>query len=62
MTRFSVTQIADGVVQLLVPVVLSGLPGQPPQNAEYLISQTLVRNGDGWHITTILPVANTQLK
>jgi hypothetical protein len=26
------------------------------------VSQTLVRNGEGWHITTILPVANTQLK
>jgi len=25
-------------------------------------SQTLVHNGDGWRITTILPVANTQLK
>lgn len=63
MTRFSVTQIADGVVQLLVPVVFSrGLPGQPPQNAEYLISQTIVHNGEGWRITTILPVANTQLK
>jgi pimeloyl-ACP methyl ester carboxylesterase len=63
MTRFSVTPIADGVVQLLVPVVFSrGLPGQPPQNAEYLISQTLVHNGEGWHITTILPVADTQLK
>ena len=63
MTRFSVTLIADGVVQLLVPVVFSrGLPGQPPPNAEYLISQTLVNSGEGWHITTILPVANTQLK
>jgi hypothetical protein len=63
MTRFSVTPIADGVGQLLVPVTFSrGVSGQPAQNAEYLISQTLVHNAEGWHITTILPVANTQLK
>ena len=61
MTRFSVTPIADGVGQLLVPVTFSrGVSGQPAQNAEYLISQTLVNNAEGWHITTILPVANTQ--
>jgi ketosteroid isomerase-like protein len=63
MTRFNVTLITDGVAQVLVPVVFTrGLPGQPPQSAEYLISQTLVHDREGWHITTILPVANTQLK
>src|SRR5450755_1815 len=57
----SATPIADGVGQLLVPVTFSrGVSGQPAQNAEYLISQTLVNNAEGWHITTIMPVANTQ--
>jgi ketosteroid isomerase-like protein len=63
MTRFSATVITDDVVQVLVPVVFSrGALDSTPQQATFLISQTLVRQADGWHVATILPVANTKLK
>ena len=48
---------------ILVPIVFTrGLPGKPPQDNVFLISQTLIRDASGWHIASILPIANTQLK
>jgi hypothetical protein len=50
-------------MQILVPVVFTrGLPGKPPQDNIFLISQTFVRDANGWHVASILPIANTQLK
>lgn len=63
MSQFHVAAISDDVVQILVPIVFTrGLPGKPPQDNTFLISQTLVRDANGWHIASILPIANTQLK
>jgi hypothetical protein len=63
MSRFHVAAISADVMQILVPIVFTrGLPGQPPQDNTFLISQTLVHDADGWHIASILPIANTQLK
>ena len=63
MSQFHATTISDDVVQILVPIVFTrGLPGKPPQDNTFLISQTFVRDADGWHIASILPIANTQLK
>lgn len=63
MTRFSATVITADVVQVLVPVVFSrGASDATSQQATFLISQTLVRQVDGWHVATVLPVADTQLK
>ena len=39
-----------------------GLPGKPPQQNIFLISQTYVQDANGWHVASILPVANTELK
>ena len=63
MSQFHVSAISDDVMQILVPIVFTrGLPGKPPQDNTFLISQTLVRGANGWFIASILPVANTQLK
>jgi hypothetical protein len=63
MSQFHAAAISDDVIQILVPIVFTrGLPGKPAQDNIFLISQTLVRDADGWHIASILPVANTQLK
>ncbi len=63
MAKLRTTVISGDVVQLLVPLTFTrGALGQVPQDAAYLISQTLVHNPTGWHVATILPIANTQLK
>ncbi|MGF6775307.1 hypothetical protein [Paraburkholderia sp. GAS334] len=49
MPRLRTIVISDDVIQLYVPVTL-------------LTSHTLVHDATGWHMATILPVANTQLK
>jgi hypothetical protein len=63
MSQFRVAAISNDVVQILVPIVFTrGLPGKPPQDNTFLISQTFVRDATGWHVASILPIANTQLK
>jgi hypothetical protein len=63
MSQFRASAISDDVMQILVPIVFTrGLPGKPAQDNTFLISQTFVRDADGWHIASILPIANTQLK
>jgi ketosteroid isomerase-like protein len=63
MSQFRVAAISSDVMQILVPIVFTrGLPGNPPQNTTFLISQTFVRDATGWYVASILPIANTQLK
>jgi len=63
MSQFHVTSISKDVMQFVVPVVFTqGLPGQPPQDINRLITQTLVHDANGWHIASIISVANAQLK
>ena len=63
MSQFRASVITDNVMQILVPVVFTrGLPGKPPQTNTFLISQTFVRDANDWHVASILPIANTQLK
>ena len=63
MSQFRATALSDDVMQILVAIVFTrGLPGKPPQDNTFLISQTFVRDANGWHIASILPIANTQLK
>jgi ketosteroid isomerase-like protein len=63
MSQFHVTVMSDDVMQILVPIVFTrGLPGQPSQDNTFLISQTFVHDANGWHVASILPIANTQLK
>lgn len=63
MAQFHATAISEDVVQILVPIVFTrALPGASPQSDRFLICQTFVKGGGNWHVASILPVANTQLK
>ena len=63
MSQFHATVISNDVMQILVPIVFTrGLPGQPSQDNKFLISQTYVHDTNGWHVASIMPIANTQLK
>jgi hypothetical protein len=63
MSQFRVAAISSDVVQILVPIVFTrGLPGNPPQDNTFLISQTFVHDATGWYVASILPITNTQLK
>jgi hypothetical protein len=63
MSQFHVTSISKDVMQFLVPVVFTqGLPGQPSQDINRLITQTLVHDANGWHIASIISIPNAQLK
>ncbi|MBH5390299.1 DUF4440 domain-containing protein [Bradyrhizobium diversitatis] len=63
MSKFHVAAITNDVVQILVPIKFTrALPGAQPQSDTFLISQTFVRDAQGWQIASILPIANTQLK
>lgn len=63
MSQFHVTLVSDDVMQILVPIIFTrGLPGQPSQDNKFLISQTYVHDAEGWHVASIMPIANTQLK
>ena len=63
MSQFHAAVISNDVIQILVPIVFTrGLPGQPSQDNKFLISQTYVHDANGWHVASIMPIANTQLK
>jgi ketosteroid isomerase-like protein len=63
MSQFHATVLSGDVMQILVPIIFTrGLPGQPAQNNKFMISQTFVHDADGWHVASIMPIANTQLK
>ena len=63
MQNFHAVQLSPEVVQILVPIVFTrGAEGQPAQKARYLISQSIVHDSLGWHIASILPIADTSLK
>jgi len=63
MSKFHVAVISNEVMQVLVPIVFTrSLPGKPPQQNTFLISQTYVRDANGWSVASVLPVANTELK
>ena len=63
MSQFHVSSISKDVIQFVVPVVFTqGLPGQPPQDINRLITQTLVHDANGWHIASIISLPNAQLK
>jgi hypothetical protein len=63
MSLFHVTLISKDVMQFLVPVVFTrGLPNQPLQDNKFLVTQTLVHDANGWHIASIISIANAQPK
>ncbi|MGX1319395.1 hypothetical protein AB7M17_002848 [Bradyrhizobium sp. USDA 377] len=63
MSKFHVAVVSNEVMQVLVPIVFTrSLAGKPPQQNTFLISQTYVLDANGWHVASIMPIANTELK
>ncbi|WP_439371294.1 hypothetical protein [Bradyrhizobium sp. DASA03120] len=63
MSKFHVAVLSNEAMQILVPIVFTrALPGEPPQQNTFLISQTYVQDATGWHVASIMPVANTELR
>jgi hypothetical protein len=63
MSLFHITSISKDAMQFLVPVVFTrGLPGQPSKDSKFMVIRTLVHDANGWHIASIISVANAQPK
>jgi len=63
MSHFSAVAINDTVVQLMVPVAFTRSHGaETPRVDTFLISQTLVKDQNGWHVASIMPLADTHFK
>jgi uncharacterized protein (TIGR02246 family) len=59
--ELKVIELQPGVAQLYVPIVFMIAPsGQTAQPARFLMNQLLVKTGDGWKITSILPIPAPQ--
>ena len=57
MAEFKVIELSGDSVQLFVPVTFMIAPaGQTAQPSKFLMSQVLVRAGQGWKIASILPI------
>ena len=52
-----VVMLSNSTAQLFVPIKLNiGAPGQTAPDTLFLMNQTLVKSGAGWHIANILPI------
>ncbi|MBR1165334.1 nuclear transport factor 2 family protein [Bradyrhizobium liaoningense] len=61
MDELKVIELQTGVAQLYVPVTfMISPPGQTAQPTRFLMNQVLVKTGDGWKITSILPIPAAQ--
>jgi uncharacterized protein (TIGR02246 family) len=61
MDELKVIELQPGVAQLYVPITFMISPsGQTAQPTRFLMTQVLVKTGDGWKITSILPIPAPQ--
>ncbi|MBB4361736.1 ketosteroid isomerase-like protein [Bradyrhizobium sp. CIR18] len=61
MDELKVIELQTGVAQLYVPITfMISPPGQTAQPTRFLMNQVLVKTGDGWKITSILPIPAPQ--
>ncbi|MDE5447146.1 DUF4440 domain-containing protein [Bradyrhizobium sp. CSA207] len=61
MDELKVIELQPGAAQLYVPITFMISPaGQTAQPARFLMNQVLVKTGDGWKITSILPIPAPQ--
>jgi polar amino acid transport system substrate-binding protein len=57
LAEFQVTMLANDVAQVYVPIdIAAGPAGQPAPSTPWLMTQVLVRSGQGWRIASILPI------
>jgi hypothetical protein len=55
--EMKVTELGPGVARLYVPAVFTiAPPGQPALPRPFLMTQIYVKTGNGWKLSTILPV------
>lgn len=63
MESLHAVQLTPDVVQILVPITFTrGNVGEAPQQARFLISQSIIHDASGWHIASIMPIADTSFK
>jgi hypothetical protein len=63
MENLHAVQLTPDVVQILVPITFTrGNVGETPQQARFLISQSIIHDATGWHIASIMPIADTSFK
>jgi len=63
MQNLHAVQVTPDVVQILVPINFTrGNLGEAPQQARFLISQSIIHDTTGWHIASIMPIADTSFK
>jgi hypothetical protein len=57
MAQFRAMALGEATAQLFVPVLFTiGAAGQPAQPVPFLMNQVLRREGNAWHIASILPI------
>ncbi len=56
-SELRVVMLADGAAQIYVPITFTiGPPGEAPTTTRFLMNQVLLKTGDGWKVTSILPI------
>jgi ketosteroid isomerase-like protein len=57
MSELRVVMLGDGAAQIYVPIAFTiGPPGEPPTTTRFLMNQVLLKTGNGWRVTSILPI------
>jgi hypothetical protein len=61
MDELKIAELQPGVVQLYVPMnFMIGPAGQTTQPTRFLMNQVLVKTGEGWKVSSILPILAPQ--
>jgi hypothetical protein len=61
MDELKIAELQPGVVQLYVPMnFMIGPAGQTAQPTRFLMNQLLVKTGEGWKVSSILPILAPQ--
>ncbi len=59
--EFKVIEVQPNVAQLYVPITFMIAPaGQTAQPTRFLMNQVVVKTGDGWKVSSILPIPAPQ--
>jgi ketosteroid isomerase-like protein len=57
MSELRVVMLGDAAAQIYVPITFTiGAAGEAPTTTRFLMNQVLLKTGDGWKVTSILPI------
>ena len=57
MSELRVVMLGDAAAQIYVPITFTiGAAGEAPTTTRLLMNQVLLKTGDGWKVTSILPI------